>query len=294
MLESDFWKTSRTMVRFPRAEFQMDEHTIISCWGSCFAHEMFDYLSENGLESVYSPFGIQYNPVVISDGIDMILDGTLRGGIFKHMEFWRHDAFHSSQCLSIDAERTQAIKHFNRIIGKGKEKLQETDLFIITLGTSYIYKYVKSGKIVNNCHKQINSLFSRELAPEDTSWKLMKSLKRLKEINNKLNVVLSVSPVRHLRDNACENSLSKSKLRCLCHNIAENNDYIHYFPSFEIMMDELRDYRWYKDDLTHPSGKAVKYIFSRFFEWCGSPSLMDHIKKKQRERKKANHIHRKR
>jgi hypothetical protein len=292
MDSKDFWKSSFTPVHFPRAEFSLSPHNTTSFWGSCFAQESGNFFYNLDLPTFTSPFGIIYNPLTMAYSLSMVIHNELRGNPFFHLNLWRHEGFHSSCCFRGDENRyDSAVNHFNKLINRGHGEILKTDTLVLTLGTAFVYQNVSTGNIVNNCHKLPQNMFSRKPFNQIDRGEsqLLGILRKLKKLNPSLNVILTVSPVRHLRDDARENSYSKALLRCLCHDLNANEDFIHYFPSYEIVMDELRDYRWYSKDLCHPTPMAVEYIMERFIQWCGTKELEQYIEEKKKERKHNSH-----
>ena len=279
-MAADLWGKSYTPVRFPRADFFLEPKDRVMFWGSCFAKELLDRYERYGLPGKPSPYGLIYNPVSMADSLNMLLNHKLTSEPFHFQEMWRHYAFHTSRCFKgKEKDNTEAENHFLSLLEEGGRELGKANFLIITLGTAWVYIQEKDDLIVNNCHKRDNRLFKRNLYTrmEKDIPSLANALDMWKEKNCGLQVILTVSPVRHLRDDARENSLSKAILRCLCEELISRREWISYFPAYEIMMDELRDYRWYRDDLSHPSEKAVDYIISRFFDWCGSEDLRNTV-----------------
>lgn len=262
--------------------------------GSCFAEELERRYARYRLPCAPSPFGLIYNPLSMGHSLGHLLTGTLEGEPFYHMDLWRHYAFHSSRCVKgREDDPSTAQRHFQALLERGSRELGKTDYLILTLGTAWVYRLKENRLTVNNCHRRDNRLFERVLYSridgEEGTGTLGRSLDLWKEVNPGLKVILTLSPVRHLRDDGRENSLSKAILRCLCAELEENRDWIHYFPSYEIMMDELRDYRWYGDDMCHPSERAADYIISRFFSWCASDDLLNLLPEREKEFRRSQH-----
>jgi hypothetical protein len=275
-MAADLWDKSYTPVRFPRADFSLEPDDPVIFWGSCFAEELLGRYERYGLPGISSPFGLIYNPASMLDSLNMMLTREMTSEPFYFQEMWRHYAFHSSRCFrGKQSDEVTAENHFLSLLQKGARDMERSKFLIITLGTAWVYILEEIDLIVNNCHRRDNRLFRRELYTRigGDSFSLLQGLDNWKVKNDNLRVILTVSPVRHLRDDARGNSLSKAVLRCLCEELSGSREWISYFPSYEIMMDELRDYRWYREDLCHPSDKAVDYIISRFFDWCGSENL---------------------
>ena len=145
------------------------------------------------------------------------------------------------------------------------EFLRSAKWLLITFGTAHVYKYKKTSAYIANCQKLPSKNFNRELLSVESLKKdFTEFLQKLKDFNPAIDIILTVSPVRHLKDGIAENMLSKSILRVLCHELASSNESIHYYPAYELMMDDLRDYRFYEEDMIHPSAQAIDYIWNHF------------------------------
>lgn len=232
--------------------------------GSCFSTVIGDKLAERKFSVLNNPFGTLFNPISIAQVMeDSILEMPVnsdfilvRDGLYLYFGMHSDVVAYSKESLVrlIQKKQTQA-----------KQVLESASHVLITLGTSWVYEYGNQGQIVANCHKQPSGLFEKRLLNADEIQKAFASFFNLfNEFNTKATVLLTVSPVRHTKDGIPENQLSKSILRLAAHQLSEAYDFVHYFPSYEIMMDELRDYRFYKDDLIHPSVQSEDYIWERF------------------------------
>ena len=244
--------------------------------GSCFAENLYSYYRNNNINSFFSPFGNIYNPLSLASSLKLLCshDTISEKSIFKHKGLWRHFAFDSSLCKT---EKLNFLNSIRASLKYGQDYLKSTDNLILTLGTSYVYKDVNNGIIVNNCHKLPAERFLRENIPIDVMKKaLIDSINFVKAINKNINVIVTLSPVRHLRDNPVGNSLSKARLRCLIEELSRETD-LWYFPAYEIVLDQLRDYRWYGDDMAHPSDKAVEYIMERFIGSAADSEFQNYL-----------------
>jgi hypothetical protein len=217
-----------------------------------------------------NPFGVLYNPLSIAEALTSLLDYrpltedelTLfpDGG----WNTWLH---HSSYSLP---ERAEALAHINTRMERAAQILDEADTLIITLGTAWVYRLREDGRVVGNCHKVPERMFTRQrLTVEEIVDAYDALLERVWNANPKLRILFTVSPVRHLKDGLHGNQLSKATLLLavdeLCTKYQER---IQYFPAYEIVMDELRDYRFYAEDMAHPSLQAVDYVWEQFVEHC--------------------------
>ena len=234
--------------------------------GSCFSDNIGKRLIDHGFDTSSNPFSTIFNPISIAKLISM----TLKGKSIDDAEVSRshgrsfHYDFHSSFDSSDPAKVKQSI---NEVLLSAHSFMKGMEFMIITLGTSIVYKKKEDKTIVSNCHKMPSQLFSKELLSEDSMLKdLELALGGLWKNNPKRIIILTVSPVRHIKEGVVQNSLSKSRLISLCHTLCEKYPLLSYFPAFEIMMDELRDYRFYESDLIHPNQQAIDIIWSRFMD----------------------------
>ncbi len=230
--------------------------------GSCFSENIgkkLDYFKYNLL---LNPFGILFNPKAIEQLIVNATEQKIYTSeeIFFHNERWHSFKAHSS--LSA-INKGDLLDNLNHNIKLTHQQLSKASHIIITLGTAWVYRYIKSNEIVANCHKVPQKEFKKELLSID---EIVKSLNTIKDaihsINQDCAIILTVSPVRHLKDGFIENQRSKSHLISAIHQVL--NDTVFYFPSYELMMDELRDYRFYAEDMLHPNHTAIHYIWERF------------------------------
>jgi hypothetical protein len=232
--------------------------------GSCFTENIGNRLKELKFPVNVNAFGVLYNPVSVRHGLEILLD---------HRNFNENDlSFFNDQWFSFyhdtefsNTDKQACLDKINGTVNDARKHLQNTKYLVITFGTAWVYEYIKSGKIVSNCHKIPANEFRRfKLGVEDIFVNWAKLINRLEEFNSDLKIIFTVSPVRHWKDGAVENQLSKSTLLLAIHQLKKIFDNIEYFPAYEIMMDDLRDYRFYADDMLHPSKLAVDYIWEQF------------------------------
>ena len=243
--------------------FQIDYSSHICSLGSCFANNIAIKLRDAKFNIVSSPTGILFNPESIASTINRLATTSeiTSAEMVNDGELWFNYDFHSSFSST---SYEQALSSMQEAIGYGAEALKNADTVIITFGTAWVYRLQKSGKVVANCHKQPHNLFSRELlSVEDIvkSWSSILS-SHLKD----KHIIFTVSPIRHLSDGLEQNSLSKAILRIAIAELQKSFSNVCYFPSFEIVNDELRDYRFYAEDMIHPSEVALEHIWQRFIE----------------------------
>lgn len=233
-------------------------------FGSCFIENMGKLLIDSKFNINLNPFGILYNPQSISQSIRFQLTGKrfTEEDIYEHKEAfhspWHHGAFS-------DTDKERCLNKINSSLDKAGNDLKNADILIITFGTSYVFRSKETDLVVGNCHKLPANHFDRYRLDVDSitdDWN--KLIKELKEVNPSLHILFTVSPIRHLKDGAHDNQLSKSTLLLAIDKLIQANLDTSYFPSYEIVLDELRDYRFYNEDMTHPSATAINYIWERF------------------------------
>ncbi|NBJ04596.1 GSCFA family protein [Alistipes sp. Z76] len=251
----------RTVIDIKSFDRKIDHSSRILSLGSCFADNIARRMQRAKFRVEASPTGILFNPESIARAVERFAASESPA-----REELRHDGeryfgydFHSAFA---DADPERALAAMREAARRGADALRRADTVIITFGTAWIYRLRENGEVVANCHKQPQSLFARELLAAD---RIADRYAKLLEgpLADK-HVIFTVSPVRHLGDGAERNSLSKAVLRVAVGELASRFPDADYFPSFEIMNDELRDYRFYADDMTHPSQTAVDYIWERF------------------------------
>tara|TARA_R110002049_G_scaffold86767_4_gene220330 strand:+ start:7073 stop:8026 length:954 start_codon:yes stop_codon:yes gene_type:complete len=232
--------------------------------GSCFSENIGEKLSYYKFQSKQNPFGILFHPKAIEHLVTNAINEkkyTEKDLIFQN-ERWHCLDAHSS--LS-SVNKGELLGNLNAALVTTKEQLEEATHVIITLGTSWVYRFIETDAIVANCHKIPQKKFLKELLSVDEVSEILEGITILiKSINSSVNIIFTVSPVRHLKDGFVENTQSKSHLIAGIHNVVNHRNGVHYFPSYEIMIDELRDYRFYNEDMIHPNKTAVNYIWNKF------------------------------
>ncbi|WP_425391765.1 GSCFA domain-containing protein [Ekhidna sp.] len=228
--------------------------------GSCFSNEVGEKLSQAKFKTISNPFGTIYNPHSIfkllendSDKLNVIESQ----GVYYHWD--AHGAI-----SGLTEEETS--KRFENQVNQTQNFLKQARWLIITLGTAIIYE-IDDKKIVANCHKVPAKYFKKRFLTQKEIISKFESLHAyLKDINPKLQIIFTVSPVRHIKDGLVDNNRSKAILIDSIHQIVDQHDSISYFPSYEILIDELRDYRFYTEDMIHPSTQAIEYVWNRFVD----------------------------
>ncbi|AQG79548.1 GSCFA domain-containing protein [Spirosoma montaniterrae] len=234
--------------------------------GSCFAEVMGHRLAAHKLTVLNNPFGTIFNPVSIAKLLTMALNGTApdENRYVERDGVWFHYDFHSSHHAR---SRNDLREQLMQCLLTTADAIRQADFLLLTLGSAVVYRHIETGKVVANCHKMPGTLFEKYLySYEYLIDDLKRLLKTLRKANPKLRMLLTVSPVRHTRDTLPLNAASKATLRVVAHELTTWNDWVHYFPAYELMVDDLRDYRFYEADLIHPNAQAHDYIFGKFAE----------------------------
>lgn len=251
-----------TKVPISKSNNPIDYSSEILSLGSCFAENMSEKFSYFKFQHQVNPFGIIFNPVSIENLLSRVVNKQkfTEDDIFYHNDLWHCFEVHSE--LS-NPDKEDFLHSLNQVLEDTNTQISKSTHLIITYGTSWVYRNKASKKIVANCHKVPQSQFDKEiLSVEIIEKSIQNSIDLIQKINPNYHFIFTVSPVRHIKDGFVENQRSKAHLITAIHNIHN----INYFPSYEIMMDELRDYRFYAEDMLHPSQIAIDYIWERFFK----------------------------
>lgn len=256
----------RTKINIPKSDFSFSHRSKLMVFGSCFSENIGEQLSRSKFDVNVNPFGILYNPASIAQVLRRVMlnDPFSERDLFSHNGLY-HSMLHHGDYSNVDAEL--CLDNINESLGKASADLLKSDCLLITFGTAFVYRFAETGNVVSNCHKLPASSFTRDRLSVDEildEWVLL--IKELRLQNPTLKILFTVSPIRHWKDGAHENQLSKSTLLLAIDQIRKQVDDVLYFPSYEIVLDELRDYRFYADDMVHPSSSAVNYIWERFRE----------------------------
>ena len=276
-----------TKIDIPAADFKIDYTSRLAFFGSCFADNISAQFAERKFHVLVNPFGTVYNPVSLAGQIKAIADGKIFGEeeVFQDTRcdgLWHCWDAHSS--LS-GATKEECIEKLNAATAQARGFLQHADTVFITLGSAFVYYLKDSGKPVSNCHRQDPGLFERRLISVDEAAEAIREIATsIRQLNQNVHIVFTVSPLRHMSDGAHSNNLSKATLQ-----LAINNAGTEYFPSYEIVMDELRDYRFYAEDMIHLSKTAEEYIFKRMVETYCDGATRDNMAKVEKFLKMANH-----
>ncbi|MCY0969932.1 GSCFA domain-containing protein [Chryseobacterium wangxinyae] len=280
----------RTEVNIQESEKKIEIEDKIFSIGSCFASEMSELFQQGQLQTVNNPFGTLFNPFSINNSIKKLHDS----------EFYHEEELivFNDEYISLDHHSSfdtrfihQTLEKINSKIVVGNQFLQDSSWVIITYGTSFIYEFEPKKKLVANCHKIPQKFFEKRLLThQELTDSIYDTILNLKDIcKDDLQILFTVSPVRHTKDGMIENQLSKSKLITAIHEVISEIEDCHYLPVYEILMDDLRDYRFYKEDMIHPNSQAVNYIFEKFGNAYFSEETKDFIKENFKITKALEH-----
>ncbi|MFV0366367.1 MAG: GSCFA domain-containing protein [Mangrovibacterium sp.] len=250
-----------TSVKIPNMGLHIDLDSRLMFMGSCFTDSIGSRFNQLKFPSLVNPFGVLYNPYSVANALKQTLEGKplVEDDLFKQHGLYKSYFFHSRFNRS---EAQEALALMDDAILQSHLFLQQTDVLFVTFGTAFLYQLEENGLVVANCHKQPSHLFVRKrmnVTEIAAIWNEL--LDELQAFNPNLKIVFTVSPIRHWKDGAHGNQLSKSSLLLAIDEIIANNSNCFYFPSYEIVMDELRDYRFYANDMLHLSEVAIEHIW---------------------------------
>ena len=250
-------------VPIPEYSFKLSHSDKVFSVGSCFAQHMADRLLHYKFSCTSNPYGTLFHPIPLLQNLTNALKGLeIDEDIFlERDEAVFHYSCHSSVWAESKVDLKKKLQDLQLMVAK---ELKESKLLILTFGTAFLYQ-LASGKVAANCHKQPKNSFTKELSSSEEVQSVFQSFySELKKQNPKIQILLTVSPVRHIRDGVHENNVSKSVLLLACDAIQKSFEDVHYFPTYEIVMDELRDYRFYEKDRVHPNEEARAYVWDKF------------------------------
>lgn len=269
----------QTQIPLIKANNLIDHNSQLLLLGSCFVENIGDKLSYFKFQSVQNPFGILFHPLAIENLISRAVyqkKYTEKDVFFLNDKWQCFDAH--SDLSSITQE--ELLVNLNNALEQTRKQLEKASHIVLTIGTAWVYELVATRKVVANCHKVPQKQFEKKLLTiEQIQNSLNATIQHMLSINRKVQFIFTVSPVRHLKDGFVENQLSKAHLISALHQVTKDGN-ATYFPSYELMMDELRDYRFYAEDMIHPNSLAVNYIWEKFKTiWISESSfnIMDDI-----------------
>ncbi len=247
--------------------------------GSCFTEHIADRLLQHKFKIVSNPHGILFNPLSVANSLNSYINNHLytTKDLFYLNEIW-NSWEHHTRFSNIDA--ATALNEINISQANASEFIKKADYLIITLGSAFQYYLKETGKPVSNNHRAPSQWFEKKLlTTNEIIEALSNTLQNLFSINNNINVIFTISPVRHIRDGVVENNRSKGRLIEAVHSICEQFNNTFYFPAYELVIDILRDYRFYDIDFVHPNYMATTFVWEEFIKTCIQPS--EHILMKQ-------------
>ena len=280
----------RTEVKIPEPGLQMNYTHTLFFIGSCFADSIGNIFQGLKFKALVNPFGVMYNPLSVANALDRFVRKRHinRNDLFFHNQLWHCSELHGSFS---QPSPELVLKQANSAIDRAHQFLKETDFLLITWGTAWVYEDFSTGSTVANCHKLPESAFNRRrLNTNEVVETWIQTISQIKEFNPKIHIVFTVSPIRHLRDGAHQNQLSKSVLllatNALCQHFHECSS---YFPSYELVMDELRDYRFYAADMIHLSEVAIDFVYEKFTQSNLEPQTLMLSKQIEKISRAATH-----
>ena len=279
----------RTLVPPTAYGFEIGHSSRMLIMGSCFAESIGIRMRGLKFPAVVNPFGILFNPFSIASAITRMLDGRpfQSGELELHDGRWLSFAHHGHFS---GPDREEVLGRINLAFVEGSAQIQKAKLLILTLGTSFVWEIRGRESVAANCHKLPGSMFVRRRASlEDLAAALSSALDQLTAARPDIQILLTVSPIRHLRDGLIENQRSKAALLLACSILEDRIPNVHYFPAYELLMDDLRDYRFYTRDMIHPSETAQDYIWDYFSRSFFSEKTMRLIREIEKVRQAMQH-----
>ena len=282
-------QTFRTPIQVKKFPFKLEPDSKIMFLGSCFAENIGKKMENDKFNIDINPFGILYNPVSIKRSLEFLImeKPFLENNMFYNNGLWNSFLHHSRFSGS---DKQAVVTQINKRITNAVEFLYNCEYLFITFGTSWVYQHIETNIVVSNCHKLPSSTFHRKiLTADEITIDYYQLIENILNINPKIKIIFTVSPIRHLNDGNTENFLSKSVLMIAVQQITSHFKNAFYFPAFEIMYDDLRDYRFYAKDLVHPNEIAIDYIYDIFSENLFSEKTKKIILEIEKIKKAKNH-----
>ncbi|MBS7333723.1 MAG: GSCFA domain-containing protein [Weeksellaceae bacterium] len=279
----------RTTFQLPQSTFKINHQHKILTIGSCFSDEMGNRLVELKFDGLINPYGIIFNAYSIQNLIErsiqkryFTIDDVHQNG----EQFFCFDVHSSFNALSSD----EILLNLNSTVDRVHNQIHNCDVLMITLGTSWVYERNDTSEIVANCHKNDAKQFKKVLLTTEENFKSLDLIAfQVTKINPNIKIITTVSPVRHIKDGMVENNVSKARLIDALYQLDLKYEQVEYFPSYELVLDDLRDYRFYKEDLIHPTNQAIEYIWEKFGEKYFDESTLTIIQKINKIKNALNH-----
>ena len=278
----------RTEIPTPKYPFDINYQDKLMLLGSCFSDHIGNFFQEMHFDTLSNPFGTLFNPVSIANALKMCINPELFNEQYIDFfnEKWISYAHHGKFS---HPDKETFLQNIRQNLDKAHDFLSSANYLFITFGTAYCYRLIEQDLIVANCHKIPANQFEKQLLTIEQIVGLYQDLlEQLRQFNPKLKIIFTVSPVRHLADGFHENQISKSILHISVNQLIDNSN-TFYFPSYEMVQDDLRDYRFYAADLCHPSDAAVTYIREKLTEAFFTPETQERMKEVVKENKAQGH-----
>ncbi len=280
----------QTKVSIPKPEGPLlNYNSSIFLLGSCFSQNIGDKLNYFKFKSVQNPFGILFHSLAIENLIKKSIEEysyTEKDIDLNNEVFFSFDTHSNLNGL----DKQSAISNLNEALVKTRNSIIEASHIFITLGTAWVYRHLNTDNIVANCHKVTQKEFQKELLSiHEIKDSLLNIIRLVQSVNPNSTVAFTVSPIRHVKNGLLENNRSKSHLIAAVHEVVDMQEQVSYFPSYEILMDELRDYRFYDEDLIHPNKIAIQYIWERFEKCWIDPTISSVLKEVDSIQKGLHH-----
>lgn len=254
----------RTEIAIEKSRYGISHFDKVLLCGSCFSENIGVKLHQGGFDVLHNPMGILYNPSSVAISLGQLIDSEpfVEDDLYLNNGLW-HTFSHHGKFSHPD--KFSLLETLNFQLFKAHDFLKKTKVLMVTFGTSWVYQHAELGTVVANCHKYHESKFVRRRLPVDeivSQWNRL--IQRLKEINQSIELLFTVSPVRHWKDGANGNQISKSILHLAVEELCTQHSNCSYFPAYELVIDDLRDYRFFKEDMLHPNSVAVDYVWDKF------------------------------
>jgi hypothetical protein len=279
----------QTTIPIQKSDFLIDYSSKLVSFGSCFAENMGNKFHYFKFSILTNPFGIIFNPI----SLEKIILRSIHKKYFTEKDiFYHNEAWH---CYEVHSElsnpdKAEFLITLNQLIDTTNVHIEKLTHCLITLGTSWVYKYIESDEIVANCHKVPQKHFVKKLlSVSEIEASIHNIISEIQSINPNAKFIFTVSPVRHIKDGFVENSVSKAHLITAIYHFLSKTTSSIYFPSYEIMMDELRDYRFYAEDMLHPNQTAIDYIWMKFSENYINETELETMQQISEIQKSLNH-----
>jgi len=280
----------RTEISVQSSDYKISHNCRIAMQGSCFAENMASKFLNAGFAVDTNPFGIAYNPLSLSQNLHRLLDNKHFGidELLKDNDIY-HSFSHHSRFSGTNPD--EVLAKINSRLEQSSAFLGTASLLVVTFGTAYVYRLQSTSAVVSNCHKLPARYFSHKRLTTDEIVREWNGLiVRLQAFNPSLRILFTISPLRHLKDGVHENQLSKSILLLSVDELLRNHSRCSYFPAYEIVLDDLRDYRFYADDMIHPTSQAMDYVWEKFTEAWFDAETSKKAQAFEKKQKALNHV----